>query len=309
MAITIDQINAELQAQPELKTAIIGSLKNDFLEGIKAEGVSIRTKDEETEFLSNYEKNVIPTKVQAEIGQKIKEVHDKYDADLLELLGEKKLPTEKTYDFMKRKLTEMKASKAKGNDDPVLADQIKEMTEKLKQYENYVAPEEVEKIKGKYFSDHVSLRLANSLDKKPIAVPAHITDEKAKQQFIETQRRFIKQDFLSRFTAKQDDQGHIVYYDGDKLLTDAKSAAPLTEEKLIEQHYTGYFVPEKKVVTGAGSGKTDPKEVDTNEANLKTKDQVHAYLKTKFEPKGISIGNPEYTKEYSRIIKDYAIVE
>ncbi len=305
MPLTIEAINAELTAQPELKKTLLGSLKSDFTESLKAEGVTVRSKDEESEFLKNYETNIIPTKVQAEIGAKIKAVHDQYDNDLLELLGEKKAPNEKTYDFMKRKLTEMKAKKAGGNDDPVLADQIKALQAQIKERESYVAPDEVEKLKGKYFSEHVALRLTNSLDKKPIAVPAHITDEKAKQLYIESQRGFIRSAFMGKFTAKHDDKGNIVYYEGDKLLTDPKTAAPLTEEQLVDQHFAFYFVPEKAPVKGGGSGKQEGKEVDTNEANLKTKMEVIKHLKAK----GMSQGAADFNKEYSRIIKDYAITE
>lgn len=303
--LTVDAITAELTAQPALKKTLLGSLKNDFVESLKAEGITIRTKDEETTFLTNYETNIIPTKVQAEIGAKIKAVHDQYDADLLELLGEKKLPNEKTYDFMKRKLTELKAKKEAGNNDPVLADQIKDLQAKVKERENYVAPDEVTKIKDKYFTEHIGLRLSSSLEKKPIAVPAHITDEKAKQQYIETQRRFIKNDFATRYTAKTDDKGNIVFYEGDKLLTDGKTAAPLTEAQLIDLNYQAYFVPEKKKPGGAGSGTGKEQEVDVEESALKTKKEVIAHL-TK---KGLTSGGAEFNKEYSRIIKEYAITE
>lgn len=309
MALTIDVVNQELAAQPELKKALLGSLKSDFTESLKAEGVILRTKDEETQFLSNYEANIIPTKVQAEIGAKIKAVHDQYDNDLLELLGEKKLPNEKTYDFMKRKLTEMKAAKARGNDDPVLADQIKDLQAKLNERKDYIAPDEVEKLKTQYFDEQRKFKLMTSLDKKPIAVPAHITDEKAKQQYIEQQRGFIMSAFLGKFTAKHDDKGNIVYYDGDKLLSDTKTAAPLTEEQLIDQHFAFYFVPAKAPAKGAGSGSKEGAEGDANEATLKTKDEVITFLTNKLAPKGIKQGNAEFTKEYQRIIKDYGITE
>lgn len=304
--MTVEQITAEITAKPELKTAILSSLKNEVIEAMKAEGTVIRTKDEETQYITNYETNVIPGKVQAEIGAKIKAVHDQYDQDLFTLLGEKKLPTEKTYDFMKRKLAELTAKKGAGNDDPVLADQIKDLTAKLKERESYVSPDEVDKLKGKYFTEHVDLRLTNAMDKMPIAVPAHITDDKAKQQYIETQRRFIKVDFMQKYKAKQDDKGNIVFYDGDKLLTDSKTAAPKTESDLIAESYSSYFIPAKAPAKGAGSrsgGNAD--RVDVNEATLKTKKEVIEHL-TK---KGLTSGGADFNKEYVRILKDYGITE
>lgn len=306
MSLTLDQIASEIAAKPELKTSLISSLKDEVIAGMQAEGRIIRTKEEEETFLTNYEKNTIPAKVQAEIGAKVKAVHDQYDNDLFELTGEKKAPNEKTYDFMKRKLAEMKAQKNGGDKDPVLADQIKELQAKLKERESYVAPDEVNKLKQKFFTEQIGFRLSASLDQANIAVPAHITDEKQKKEFIETQKRFIKNDFLTRFTAKQDESGNIVFYDGEKLLTDAKTAAPLTESDLVKANYTGYFVPEKKPSGGAGSGgdgKT--KDVDVNEASLKTKAEVMTYL-TK---KGMVSGGADFNKEYMRIIKDYAITD
>lgn len=303
--ITIDQINATLAAKPEIKTALLGSLKNDVLAGMKAEGVIVRTKDEETQFLSNYETNVIPGKVQAEIGSKIKAVHDQYDADLLELTGEKKLPNEKTYEFMKRKLTELKASKGSG-DNQVLSDKIKDLETKIKQYEGYVAPDEVNKIKDQYFKGHLGMKLDTTLAKKAIAVPAHITDEKQKQTYIEQQKEFIKAAFMHKYTAKDDGKGNIVFYEGDKLLTDTKTAAALSEEQLINDNFSFYFMPDKKPAGGAGSGAGgNGKEVDPNEAELKTKKQVMDYL----SKKGMTSGGADFNKEYSRIIKEYAITE
>jgi hypothetical protein len=265
----------------------------------------VRTKEEETEFITNYEKNVIPAKVQEEIRPKIKAVHDQYDNDLFELTGERKEHNEKTYDFLKRKLNDLKKQQAKGGDDPVLADQIKELKEKLKAVENFVSPDEVEKLKSKFFSEQIGFRISSALSSAPIAVPAHITDEKQKQQFIETQRRFIQADFLSRFTPKQDEAGNIVFYEGDKLLTDPKTAAPLSEAKLISENYSAYFVPEKKPTGGAGSGGTGGKEKDVNEASLKTKAEVIKHL----EAKGMVSGSADFNKEYMRIVKDYAITD
>jgi hypothetical protein len=305
--LTVEQIQEAITAKPELKTAVIGSLKEDFLTSLKSEGVTVRKKEEEAEFLSNYEKNIIPGKVEAEIGAKIKAVHDQYDNDLFELTGERKQPTEKTYEFMKRKLTEMKEKAGKGGkDDPVLADQIKELQSKLKQYEGYVAPDEVQKIKDSHFKENINFRLTAALEKKPIAVPAHITDEKQKQDYIAMQRNMIRADFMGRFTAKQNSEGQTVYYDGETLLTNEANASAMTEEQIIEKNYTGYFVPPAKPAGGAGSGASGSgKGADANEASLKTKAEVQEYL----NKKGLITGGQEFNKEYLRICKDYAITE
>jgi hypothetical protein len=307
--LTIEQINETLSAKPEFKTQIISSLKNDFLSGIKAEGLVVRTKEEDETFISNYEKNIIPAKVEAEIGQKIKAVHDQYDNDLFELTGERKNGNEKTYDFMKRKIAELKEKVGKGGDQ-VDKDQLKQLQEKLKAFEGYVAPDEVNKLKEQYFRESINLKLGLSLDKKAIAVPAHITDEKQKQEFASTQREAIKMMFLNRFTAKQNAEGKTVYYEGETLLTNANDASPMTEEQIIAKHFSGYFVPETKPKAGAGSGGNGGgSDVNVEEAELKTKEEVTKYLEKKLGAKGVKVGSAEFSKEYQRILTAYGITQ
>ena len=308
MPLTLEQITAELTAQPEVKKTLISSLKTDFLDGLRAEGTIVRTKDEETTFLTNYENNIIPGKVQAQIGEKIKAVHDQYDADILELTGLKKGSNEKTYEFNKRVLKDLKekAESAAAGGDTVLKDKVKDLEAKLRERENFVSPDDVNNLKKDFFTKQLGFRISSVLEKADIAVPAHITDEKQKKQFIETQRRFIQNDFLSRFTAKEDEQGNIVFYEKDKLLTNGKTASPLTEADLITANYAGYFVPEKKPKSGAGSGGSgESGGGDANEASLKTKKEVMDHLKTK----GLVSGGADFNKEYSRIIKEYGITD
>lgn len=306
MPLTIEQITQEFTATPELKTAVLSSLKDDFVSHVKADGTVIRSKKEDEDFLSNYEKNIIPNKVNEQIGQKVKEVHEMYDKDLFELTGEKKNPEEKTYEFLKRKIGELKTQRS-SKTDPVLEDKIKELTAKLDERKDFVPKSELEKLQQKYFTDAIGMRIGSSLEKQAVAVPAHITDEKQKQSHIETQKRLIKNDFLQRFTAKQDEQGNIVYYEGDKLQTNPATAAALSEDELISTHYAGYFVPPSSVKTGAGSGPSQGS--NALEASLKTKEEVLEFLTKKFAPEGIRQGNEIFNKEYDRIVKDYGITQ
>lgn len=304
--LTAEQIQTAVTESPELKTALFGSLKPDFMASLKAEGVILRTTEEEQQFLANYEKTTLPTKVQEAIGAKIKEVHDQYDNDLFELTGERKQPNEKTYDFMKRKLNDLKAqAKGAGKDDPVLADQIKDLQTKLKEKENWVSADEVTKLKTQYFKDMLNFRLSNGLDKLAIAIPGHITDDNAKQQFASMQRNMIKVDFAQKFEAKQNEEGKIVFYLDGKIQTDTQTGEPLTEEQLIEKHYSPYLAPKTPAKGGSGSGPAGGSggSGDPAEADLKNKVEVTEYL----QKKGMSPGSAEFNKEYKRIIAAYAI--
>lgn len=304
MSLTIDAVKSEITANPAFKTEVFSSLKDDFLSELKTSGLIIRSADEEQEYLTNYEKNIIPGKVEAQIGQKVKEVHDRYDTDLFEITGEKKNPNEKTYDFLKRKITELKNKP--GKTDSVDADKIRQMEEKLNSMKDYVSPDEITKLKNEFFGKEVSGKVIGSLSQLPIAVPPHITDEKAKQDYAAMQRNMIKADFLSRFIPKQDKDGNVVYYLDETLQTNPQTAKPLTEAELIAANYAGYFVPPATAKTGMGSGSGGQGgNVDVNEVSLKTKLEVQAFL----NKKGLNSGSREFNKEYSRILTAYAITQ
>jgi hypothetical protein len=301
------EITAEIAKNPTLKTGLVGALREDVLAVLKQDGGIYRTKEEEEAFLSNYETNIIPDKVNAQIGEKIKQVYTQLDQDIEAVTGLKKGPHEKTYDFNKRVLAKLKADAAAGGGDAVLKQQLEDAQRALEERKDYVPKTELEKLQAKYFTETVTGRISSALDKHPIAIPAHIVDDNAKQQYAETQRRLITSDFLSRFKPKEAN-GQVVYYgEGDKLLTQANTAKPMTEADLLTAHYGSYFAPVKKAKTGAGSGGNggDGDDIDANEADLKTKEDVTKHL----QGKGLVIGGAQFNKEYARILKEYGITK
>lgn len=306
-------ITAEIAKNPELKTGLVGALREDVLTIVKGEGLVFRTKDEETEFLSNYEKNIIPGKVDAEIGKKVGEVHNRYDADIFEATGLKKGPNEKTYEFNKRVLKELAAQAKAGGGDQTLKDQLTAANEALSKFNGYVSPEDVAKIKLEHFQEKVNGRLGSAVDKHTIATPAHLTDDAAKNEYANGIKEVIKSQFNARFTPKQDADGNVTYYADGKLVSDTKTAKPLTEADIIAKHFSAYFMPVKVPGTGAGSKEGEAGTGDASEAGLKTKGEVMEHLSkqpSKIDPyKTMVSGSKEFNKEYSRILKEQGITE
>lgn len=297
------EITAAIAAKPELKTGLIGALREDVLTVLKADGV-YRTKEEEETFLSNYEKTIIPQKVDAEIGNKIRETYDRLDKDIEEVTGLKKGPHEKTYEFNKRVLAKLKADAAAGTGgDNVLRQQLEAAQKELEARKDYVPKSELDKVQSQYFTKDVNARIQSALGRHQIATPAHITDDAAKKQFADSQSRFIAGDFLARFTAKADAEGNLTFFEGDKLLTDSKTAKPLTEAEIIEKHYGAYFVPVKAPGKGAGSGGGSGNDSDPSESDLKTKADVNEFL----DKKGLVIGDRKRNEEYKRILAEQGI--
>lgn len=297
------EITAAIAAKPELKTGLIGALGEDVLTVLKADGV-YRTKEEEETFLSNYEKTIIPQKVDAEIGNKIRETYDRLDKDIEEVTGLKKGPHEKTYEFNKRVLAKLKTDAAAGTGgDNVLRQQLEAAQKELETRKDYIPKSELDKLQSQYFTKDVNGRIQAALGRHQIATPAHINDDAAKKQFADSQSRFIAGDFLARFTAKADAEGNLTFFEGDKLLTDSKTAKPLTEAEIIEKHYGAYFVPVKAPGKGAGSGSGSGNDSDPSESDLKTKADVNELL----DKKGLVIGDRKRNDEYKRILAEQGI--
>ncbi|NCD40903.1 MAG: hypothetical protein EOL88_02305 [Bacteroidia bacterium] len=84
--------------------------KDKAIEAItNSEGkIHIIPDKEYKELLDNFKNTEIITEVEKRIDEKTREIHDRYDTDIYELTGEKKKPEEKTYQFLKRKITELK---------------------------------------------------------------------------------------------------------------------------------------------------------------------------------------------------------
>ncbi len=86
--------------------------RDEVLKTIESKGdidYVVRTAEEEKTFLENYgkkiEEEVIPSK--------ISDLHNRYDEDVFSVTGLKKNPTEKSYDFIKRVLGDLKTKAEK----------------------------------------------------------------------------------------------------------------------------------------------------------------------------------------------------
>lgn len=118
---TVEEFQAAVAANPALKDVAVASVKHLGL-----------TPYSQTEF---------EAAVGTKIGEKISEVHSAYDKDILELTGEAKGGTEKTYDYLKRavgsvlttrqtKIADLEKAIADGNVDPTLKAQLADLQKK-----------------------------------------------------------------------------------------------------------------------------------------------------------------------------------
>ena len=256
----------------------------------------IRTKADDESYLASHVKQG----VDAEIGGKIGELHQKYEDDIFEITGIRKKTTEKAYEFNKRLLKELKTKSDASGGDQALKDQIATLTETLTNKETEHATA-LTSVQQKAFAKQLSIVVKSEFDTKIIAVPAHISSDEDKQKYISTQKRILEQDFLSKYTPKEDNEGNIVYYIGDKLQSSTVNGKPLTASELIAAEYsTSFSAMEGKKQGGAGSGK-DGIPAD----GFSTKEQVYAHLET---VKGLTPLTKEFTDQARKLIKEHGII-
>lgn len=307
--MNLEEIKAAIAADPALKSGLYAAVQPEVLAAAKASGMIIRTKEEDTQFMTNYDSSVIPGKVDAavseKIGEKMKTTLDALDAKILSVSGIAKNPNEKSTDYAERALKEAKSSG--GKNDSELAKLLQQAQQALEEKKDFVDPKEVQSLKQKYFEEKVSLHIAAAQEGQTFVVPAHITDDKEKQAYIDNQKRLIALDLRNRYKPKEDKDGNIIFHDGDNPIIDNSTGKPKAVASIILETYKGYFAPAKPPGGGGsgpsgGGGGSDP-----DEGQLKTKKQVNEHLSKKYPNAGI--GDPERTKEYKRIIQEQGITD
>jgi hypothetical protein len=298
MEVTMDLVRAAIGKTPALLTEILNGFKADFVKGAEAEGMVVRTKEQDQQFLTNHVNAVVADRVkvdlQKEVDKEFGNAMRKIDDEIKIITGIEKKPGEKTTDYAKRAVEE----KRQGGD-PVTR-------EKVTQLEQLLASTKTDyetKLKdadAKLFNKEIEWQVTGALDKASIAVPVHLKTDDEKQNFINQQKGMMRQGFLGSYIAKKDEQGNVIYYEGDKPLMNQKDGKPKGASDIIGEKYSAWFVPpgEKKTGTGSGEGGGI-----LPEGGFKKKEEIHEYLKAN----GIEAGTKDYMGQFEKLATDAKI--
>ncbi len=297
--MTKEEIQKGLEANPDLKKDLVELVETEAVEHLKTKGHVIRTKDEETTFLANYEKEKIDPRVE--------ELYSGIDKDIHKSTGIPKNTNEKTYEYLKRVLNPLvnevntlKKQIERGldkNGDELSKQQIKALEDKLAAKELEVS--NLTELKNKEVSElKQNFTINEALIGKKIAVPASVPDDK-KAAYIKQKRDFISTQFKANNTAVEQD-GKIVYKQGDKIRLNSKTNQPMTAEEIIEEDFQFEFEIEKKSAGGAGGSGGAGGEGNAEESEVTDKTTLYAYL----NKKGWLVGSDEWQKNLTRIAKE-----
>jgi hypothetical protein len=275
--MTLDELKP-LLADQELLTGVVGVLKE--------KGLVVRTTQEDAEFISNFEKNALPSKIEAGVEEKIKtrisEVATAIEKDIFDSSGVPKNDGEKYYDYAKRVVGSLKENKG-GDTEKLLRDRLAIFEPKVQELEQQLR-EKDELAKAEILNFKKSTLIDSATSNLPIAYPAHLTTDEAKLEYKKTFERIVRSDFETKYKAI-DNNGEVVFYEGDKPLLDASNAYQ-KPEAIIRSNYSYFIAPEQQQKGGVPP--------------INGKPQVGKMSDSEFDAfaqqKGLAVGSREWAK-------------
>jgi hypothetical protein len=274
MGLSKEEVIQKLEAAPEAKFVI-------------------RTEDEDKSFIENFKQS----EVEKLLGERVSELHSRYDADILEVTGLRKDPKEKTYEFNKRVMKEYlgkisayekKIEELSKGHNPKNDDKIKELEgliEQIKQEKD----NEIQRAKHETVTYKTRTEFDKALSKLPIdpSIP-----ERARQALVETTIGQLMN------AGEWREEGLVFKDEKGEVLRNKQTYKPLTAEELLTDQLNDILKKERKM-QGAdipGDGRKPSEIPGTLPPHVTTKVQLSEYLKNALKLKPSS---KEYIELYA----------
>ena len=282
--MTLEEIKSAL-ADKDILVGVTGMLKE--------QGLIVRTSDEEKSFMENYEKNVLPSKIEAGVEEKIKsrvsEFATRIEQDVFESSGIPKNEGEKYYDYQKRIIGELKGKPS--DSEQILKDQLKIYQDKTKELSDKLTLAEESK-KTEILDFKKKTVIGEAVRNINVSYPANITTEEQKAEYRQMIERTILNDFQSRFTAKESGDD-IVFYEGDTPLLDTTTNKYLNPSSIIERNFGVFIAPKQEPRGGLGGEQSKASTVGKMSA-----EQFDQYA----SDKGLVLGSKAYAQSYTEMV-------
>jgi len=264
-----------------------------------ASGLVIRTTEEDSQYVTS-QVNLRANQVAEEnFNRKYKERMDALDADILEATGVAKkahqdnVPDEKTTDYLKRAIKEAEALGKTAD-----AKMVRKLQNDLREAQQQRERDLAEKDKQLH-TFKVDTVLDSEFNTRKVHLPAHLKTDDEKRAHEQLTRDSLKQQFKSKYEAKADDKGNIIFYLNGEPVTSKQNGQPLKAGEILDQEFRTFFAPVSNQQNGTGA--TPPNDGGTG--SFKTTKEVHAHLASK----GMDARKPEYQEEFNKLIKENKI--
>lgn len=281
--------------------------KEEIIAFIKEKGGSdgdfiVRGKEEETTYLENFK----TAEVEKAIGPRISEVHSRYDEDILGVTGLKKKPDEKTYDFNKRLLADLKA---KADKLPTFEQEIASLKEKVGKNADAKILADLENVRTEFATFKTAkekeledLRKETEVSRKKALIESEINayefDPSIKENVLKVYKETVINGLISGSEFRD---GQLVFLDdkGNPLRNTANNLAAYTPAEIVGERLKD-VIKQKRVIGGPpkpGEPKGTPRSIPDT---VKTKVELADHLMKE----GLKRGSKEYDEAYLEMSKD-----
>jgi len=262
----------------------------------------IRSADEEITYLENFK----TAEVEKAISPKISEVHSRYDSDILAVTGLKKRPDEKTYDFNKRVLAELKANADKL---PTVEQENVSLKERVGKNADAKLIADLENVRLEYKTfkeakekEVDALRSETDLGVRKAMIEAEMNtfdfDPSIKEGVLKIYRENIINSLLQNSERRD---GALVFLDKDglPLRNKAQNLAAYTANEIVAEKMKD-VIKQKRVIPGPPRPGDPPTSVRTVPDTVKTKVELADHLMKE----GLKRGSKEYDEAYAELGAD-----
>lgn len=281
--------------------------KDDILNFVKEKGGTpddfiIRTADEEKTYLENFK----TAEVEKSIAPKISEVHSRYDEDIFAITGLKKRPDEKTYDFNKRVLADLKA---KADKHPELEQEIASLKEKVGKNADAKILADLENVRSEFATFKTAkekeledLRKETELSKKRSLIEAEVNAFEFDPAIKEGVLKVFKETTINALLNNSEFRdGQLVFLDdkGNPLRNQSKNLAAYTANEIVAERMKD-VIKQKRTIPGPPAP-GDPKQpLKSIPDTVKTRVELSDYLLKE----GLKRGSKEYDEAYAQLSAD-----
>jgi hypothetical protein len=286
--------------------------KEDIIKKLESEqgdtDYVLRSTKEEQSFLENYKTSVI----EAEFDPQTSKIYKGIDDDIYSVLGERKKPTEKTYDFLKSKLSDLKTRAEKVTElesEITVLKQSKPDDAKLQEIRDL--QNQIKKIKAQHDEEltQFSQRTQKSLIKSDIE--RGLMDLKIKDGIPEKVKQVYVNQIIDELAGSAEMRdGALVFLDADKkALRNPSTMAPYTAKELLAEKMKDLIdvghrqdgiklPPDTPAISKSKDGKLTMNFVLPGDITSRQKLGEHLITL------GVKRGTPEYVEAYKTFGKD-----
>lgn len=270
--------------------------------GGKAEDFIIRTPDEEKSYLDNFRE----AEIEKAIDPKTKEIHSKYDDIIFSVTGLKKNPGEKTLDFNKRVLADLKSNADKIAEYEA---QLADLKEKVGKGADARILADLENVRSEFATfksakekELDDLRKETEVSRKKSLIESEINAYEFDPLIKENVLKVYKETVINALIGSSEFRdGQLVFLDekGNPLRNQANNLAPYSPTEIIGERLKD-VIKQKRIIGGPpklGDPKGSPRSLPDT---VKTKVELSEHLMKE----GLKRGTKEYDEAFTELGKD-----